>query len=253
MIEVRPFSSLGHAHHGWLNARHHFSFAEYQDPQRVNWGRLRVWNDDEIAAGSGFPPHPHSDMEIITYVREGAITHQDHLGNQGRTEAGDVQVMSAGTGIQHAEYNREDVTSSIFQIWILPDRHGHAPSWGTRSFPKGERAGQFVVLASGVASDPDALPMADDRDMDYYIRALDSGALTPIFAHAPWGEVSLRYEALVMDDKVCPGLRACWTDPLAFLAEGKADDGFNVRIESMVGAFGRMVSAEWWRWQVRVV
>ncbi len=101
--------------------------------------------------------------------------------------------------------------------------------------------------------DPDALPMADDRDMDYYIRALDSGALTPIFAHAPWGEVSLRYEALVMDDKVCPGLRACWTDPLAFLAEGKADEGFNVRIEGMVGAFGRMVSAEWWRWQVRVV
>lgn len=100
---------------------------------------------------------------------------------------------------------------------------------------------------------PDAMPMADDRDMDYYIRALDSGALTPIFAHAPWGEVSLRYEALVMDDKVCPGLRACWSDPLAFLAEGKADEGFNTRIEGMVGAFGRMVSAEWWRWQVRVV
>ncbi|WP_374498687.1 hypothetical protein [Zoogloea sp.] len=100
---------------------------------------------------------------------------------------------------------------------------------------------------------PDAMPMADDRDMDYNIRALDSGALTPIFAHAPWGEVSLRYEALVMDDKVCPGLRACWTDPLAFLAEGKADEGFNARIENMVGAFARMVSAEWWRWQVRVV
>jgi hypothetical protein len=100
---------------------------------------------------------------------------------------------------------------------------------------------------------PDAMPMADDRDMDYYIRALDSGALGPIFAHTPWGEVSLRYEALVMDDKVCPGFRAVWTDPLAFLADGKADEGFNARIENMVGAFGRMVSAEWWRWQVRVV
>lgn len=100
---------------------------------------------------------------------------------------------------------------------------------------------------------PDDLPMADDRDMDYYIRALDSGALAPIFAHAAWGDVSLRYEALVMDDKVCPGFRACWTDSLAFLADGKGDEGFNARIENMVGAFGRMVSAEWWRWQVRVV
>ena len=99
----------------------------------------------------------------------------------------------------------------------------------------------------------EAMLMADDRDMDYYIRALDSGALGPIFAHTPWGEVSLRYEALVMNDKVCPGFRAVWTDPLAFLADGKADEGFNARIENMVGAFGRMVSAEWWRWQVRVV
>ncbi len=159
MIELRPFNKLGHAQHGWLNARHHFSFAEYHDPLRMHWGALRVWNDDEIAAGSGFPPHPHRDMEIITYVRSGAISHRDNLGNQGRTAAGDVQVMSAGTGIQHAEYNREAVTSSIFQIWILPDRHGHAPSWGTRSFPKDERSGQFVVLASGVAGDPDALPI----------------------------------------------------------------------------------------------
>ena len=159
MIELRPFNKLGHAQHGWLNARHHFSFAEYHDPLRMHWGALRVWNDDEIAAGSGFPPHPHRDMEIITYVRSGAISHRDNLGNQGRTAAGDVQVMSAGTGIQHAEYNREAVTSSIFQIWILPDRHGHAPSWGTRSFPKGERSGQFVVLASGVDGDPDALPI----------------------------------------------------------------------------------------------
>ena len=160
MIEVRPFASLGHAHHGWLNARHHFSFAEYQDPQRVNWGRLRVWNDDEIAAGSGFPPHPHHDMEIITYVREGAITHRDNLSNQGRTEAGDVQVMSAGTGIAHSEYNLEDVTTKIFQIWIIPDQQGEAPAWGAKPFPRGERAGQFVVLASGHDSDADALRQA---------------------------------------------------------------------------------------------
>ena len=94
MIERRPFEQLGGADHGWLNAKHHFSFASYHDPSRMSWGALRVWNDDEIAPGTGFPPHPHSDMEIITYVRDGAITHQDSLGNQGRTEAGDVQVMS---------------------------------------------------------------------------------------------------------------------------------------------------------------
>ncbi len=161
MIEVRPFATLGHAHHGWLNARHHFSFAEYYEPERMSWGRLRVWNDDEIAAGSGFPTHPHHNMEIVTYVREGAITHRDSLGNVGRTEAGDVQVMSAGSGIAHSEYNLEKVTTKIFQIWILPDRQGEAPSWGAKPFPKGERAGQFVVLASG-QGDEDALPIRAD-------------------------------------------------------------------------------------------
>ena len=159
MIEHRPFASLGAADHGWLNAHHHFSFAEYHDPARVHWGSLRVWNDDLIAAGTGFPPHPHSDMEIITYVREGAITHQDSLGHNGRTEAGDVQVMSAGSGIVHSEYNREPGDTRLFQIWILPDRRGGTPSWGTRPFPKGDRAGQFVTLASGMEGDDDALPI----------------------------------------------------------------------------------------------
>ena len=162
MIDLRPFASLGGANHGWLDAKHHFSFANYYDPKRERWGALRVWNDDTIAPQSGFPPHPHRDMEIITYVREGAITHQDNLGNMGRTEAGDVQVMSAGTGIAHAEYNREDVTTRIFQIWIEPTSRGEKPSWGARPFPKGERAGQFVVLASGYEGDGDALRIRTD-------------------------------------------------------------------------------------------
>jgi redox-sensitive bicupin YhaK (pirin superfamily) len=159
MIEVRPFDSLGGANHGWLDAKHHFSFADYHDPGRVNWGRLRVWNDDVIQPRSGFPAHPHANMEIITYVREGAITHQDSLGNKGRTEAGDVQVMSAGTGIRHAEYNLEDEETRIFQIWIIPDRQGGEPSWGAKPFPKGERSGAFVPLASGLPGDEDALPI----------------------------------------------------------------------------------------------
>ncbi|EQB13452.1 MAG: pirin family protein [Porphyrobacter sp.] len=159
MIELRPFDSLGGANHGWLDAKHHFSFAGYHDPARVHWGNLRVWNDDAIAPQTGFPPHPHRDMEIITYVREGAITHQDNLGNKGRTEAGDVQVMSAGTGITHSEYNLEDVTTKIFQIWIIPTRDGEEPSWGAKPFPKGDRSGQFVTLASGYENDNDALPI----------------------------------------------------------------------------------------------
>jgi redox-sensitive bicupin YhaK (pirin superfamily) len=162
MIELRPFASLGGANHGWLDTKHHFSFAEYHDDSRVHWGNLRVWNDDVIAPKSGFPPHPHRDMEIITYVREGAISHQDNLGNKGRTEAGDVQVMSAGTGITHGEYNLEDVDSRIFQIWIIPTKRGEAPSWGTRPFPKGARSGKFVTLASGFANDDDALPIRAD-------------------------------------------------------------------------------------------
>jgi len=161
MIELRPFSSLGGENHGWLNAKHHFSFANYYDPARMNWGNLRVWNDDVIQPQSGFPPHPHRDMEIITYVRTGAITHKDSLGNIGRTGAGDVQVMSAGTGITHAEYNMEDVATTLFQIWILPTRTGE-PGWGARPFPKDDRAGRFVTLASGFANDDDALPIRTD-------------------------------------------------------------------------------------------
>jgi len=162
MIERRPFADLGGADHGWLRARHHFSFANYYNPRRMSWGALRVWNDDEIAPNSGFPPHPHEDMEIITYIRDGAITHQDSMGNTGRTGAGDVQVMSAGAGVRHAEYNKESELTRLFQIWIEPDSRGGAPSWGTKPFPKGDRSGKFVTLASGRPGDEDALPIRAD-------------------------------------------------------------------------------------------
>jgi redox-sensitive bicupin YhaK (pirin superfamily) len=146
MIERRPFASLGGANHGWLDAKHHFSFAGYHDPARMHWGALRVWNDDTIAAGAGFPPHPHADMEIITYVREGAISHQDDQGNRGRTVAGDVQVMSAGSGIRHAEYNQEPGITRIFQIWIFPEQRGGTPALS-------------VAPDSGLPGDDEALPI----------------------------------------------------------------------------------------------
>ncbi len=159
MIDVRPFASLGRFQNHWLNARHHFSFGNYFDEGRMGLGKLRVWNDDQIAAGAGFDPHPHRDMEIITYVRSGAITHRDNLGNEGRTEAGDVQVMHAGTGITHAEYNREPEETRIFQIWLTPNRKGVAPGWGTLEFPA-QGAG-LRVLAAGDGRDG-ALPLYAD-------------------------------------------------------------------------------------------
>ena len=165
MIDIRPFAGLGHADHGWLNARHHFSFAGYHDPARMGWGAIRVWNDDTIAAQSGFPPHSHADMEIVTFVRSGAITHKDSLGNTGRTDTGDVQVMSAGTGITHAEYNLEAEPTTLFQIWIMPDRADEQPSWGQREFPKADRSGKWVTLATGDvvdAVDGEVLPIRAD-------------------------------------------------------------------------------------------
>ena len=215
MIERRPFDSLGGADHGWLKAKHHFSFASYFDPHRTQWGNLRVWNDDEIAPNSGFPPHPHADMEIITYVREGAITHEDSLGNKGRTEAGDVQVMSAGTGIRHAEYNVEPETTKIFQIWILPTKQGEKPQWGAKPFPKGDRAGQFVVLASGFEDDKDALPIRTDarvvgatlkagESADYALGAARRGYLVPAKGEIEVNGVTLnaRDGAAIRDEDV---------------------------------------------------
>jgi redox-sensitive bicupin YhaK (pirin superfamily) len=162
MIEIKPFAKLGQFDNDWLSARYHFSFANYYDPERMGLGPLRVWNDDTIRPGTGFDLHGHRDMEIITYVRSGAITHQDHLGNVGRTEAGDVQVMSAGTGIMHAEFNREETPTQIFQIWIEPALHGVAPRWETRSFPQAGREGALLALASGRRGHDDALPIHQD-------------------------------------------------------------------------------------------
>jgi len=153
VIDIRPFENLGTFRNDWLEAHYHFSFANYFDPARIGVGKLRVWNDDTIQPHTGFPPHGHESMEIITYVRKGAITHKDSMGNTGRTEAGDVQVMSAGSGIRHAEWNEEGADTQIFQLWIEPRAPGGPPRWGARAFPKGDRAGQWEVLASGLGDD----------------------------------------------------------------------------------------------------
>lgn len=173
MIRVHRFGCLGRFDNDWLSARYHFSFADYHDPDRMGLGPLRVWNDDTIQPGGGFPMHGHRDMEIVTYVRRGAISHEDHLGNAGRTAAGEVQVMSAGRGILHAEFNREPETTQLFQIWIEPRTAGGRPRWATRPFPAGAGAGQLVPLASGRAGRGEALEIGQDATL--YAATLPAG------------------------------------------------------------------------------
>ena len=215
MIDIRPFNSLGHADHGWLNARHHFSFASYHDPDRMAWGRILVWNDDQIAAKSGFPPHPHRDMEIVTYVRTGAITHQDSMGNKGRTAAGDVQVMSAGTGVVHAEQNLEDEATTLFQIWIETDQPGAAPSWGAMPGPRDSRQSAFQLLASGDPGDGTLTINADARVLGATVKAGDSIAI---------GADASRHLYLVPSGKVrVNGVEANPRDGIAITGETRVE------------------------------
>ncbi|MBL6946624.1 MAG: pirin family protein [Rhodospirillales bacterium] len=175
MIDVIPFESLGRMDIDWLSARYHFSFADYHDPARMGFGPLRVWNDDTIRPQGGFPMHPHRDMEIITYVRTGAITHADSLGNEGRTAAGDVQVMSAGTGIIHSEFNLEDVDTTLFQIWVIPREARLEPRWDQRQFPKESREAALVPLVSGRKKDLDEGALLIHQDATLFGATLTNG------------------------------------------------------------------------------
>jgi redox-sensitive bicupin YhaK (pirin superfamily) len=174
MLHQVPFDKLGRFQLDWLDSRFHFFFSGVPAPMGQAFGPLRVWNDDVIRAGTGFDMHGHRDMEIITYVRRGAISHRDSLGNAGRTDAGDVQVMSAGTGITHAEQNLEKVDTELFQIWVEPDRRGLKPHWETASFPKGDRAGKLVPLASGEPAITGALTIHQNATL--YGATLPAGA-----------------------------------------------------------------------------
>jgi redox-sensitive bicupin YhaK (pirin superfamily) len=153
MIRYFPYSELGQADFGWLKARYHFSFSRYHNPARMGFGKLRVINDDIVAAGRGFAPHPHRDMEIITYVRSGAISHEDSVGNKGRTAAGDVQVMSAGSGVTHSEWNHEPEATTLYQIWIEPREMGVQPRWDAKQFPHAPVSDSLSLLVSGDAED----------------------------------------------------------------------------------------------------
>lgn len=175
MLTVTPFEDFGRQNHGWLKACHHFSFANYYDPARMGFGVLRVWNDDWIKAGTGFGTHPHKDMEIITYVRHGVVSHEDSLGNKGRTEAGQVQVMSAGTGIKHSEFNQGDEDLTLFQIWIEPSEMNHTPRWDTRTFDRSQASGGFQTLVSGRHGRGHADALYINQDAAFMAAILDAG------------------------------------------------------------------------------
>ena len=197
MITIYPYEKLGHADHGWLDARHHFSFARYVDRARMGFGALRVINDDVVAAGHGFPAHPHDNMEIITYVRQGAITHKDSLGNEGRTAAGDVQVMSAGSGVVHAEQNMEQENTRLYQIWIEPASDNIRPQWAQREFPKTPVNDALPLLVSGRAEDTAKGALVINQDAAIYGGRLKAGgSVTQPIKHQAYilaseGEITL--------------------------------------------------------------
>lgn len=173
MITIIPEARFGRTEMGWLSARHHFSFGDWMDPDRIRFGPLRVWNDDRFRAGGGFGRHPHRDMEIITYVHRGALTHEDSLGNRGVTGAGNIQVMSAGTGIAHSEFNHGDDDLELFQIWLVPDRAGHPPRWENGAFERAGRRNRLAALASGRPGTNGALAIHQDATL--YAAELDAG------------------------------------------------------------------------------
>ena len=195
-IELRRAAERGHADHGWLNSFHTFSFAEYHDPRHMGFRALRVINDDTVAAGRGFGAHPHRDMEIISYVLDGELAHKDSMGNGSVIRPGDVQRMSAGTGVTHSEHNPGTTPVHFLQIWIVPDRGGHPPSYQQKSFAPAERAGRLRLVASPDGADGS---VSIHQDAHLYITNLADGdhvqhtvaAGRHAWIHVARGEVAL--------------------------------------------------------------
>ncbi|KAB3530516.1 pirin family protein [Alkaliphilus serpentinus] len=175
MLKKIESSSLGKNNLDWLKASFHFSFGDYHNPERMGFGVLRVLNDDLIGGNKGFDTHPHRDMEIITYVIEGKLTHEDSMGNSGSIERGHVQYMSAGTGVYHSEYNNEDETIRSLQIWIIPDEKGHTPNYGDYKFPWELRKNKWLHMISSHRGDA---PIKINQDANFYVTELQKGKET---------------------------------------------------------------------------
>jgi redox-sensitive bicupin YhaK (pirin superfamily) len=175
MIQLHKSNDRGHADHGWLDSRFSFSFAEYFDPEHVQFRTLRVMNDDRIAGGGGFPTHPHRDMEIVTYVLEGALAHKDSMGNGSVIRPGDVQYMSAGTGVAHSEFNASDTEPAhLYQIWMFPDKKNYAPVYDQKHFSEADKRGKLRLLVSPDGRDG-SVKMRQDNEL--YATVLGPGEL----------------------------------------------------------------------------
>lgn len=173
MMTIRPAAERGHVEHGWLDTYHTFSFADYWDPQHMSFGPLRVINEDRVAANMGFPTHPHRDMEIITYVLEGALSHRDSMGNGSTMRPGEVQRMSAGTGVRHSEFNPSPSDPlHLLQIWIMPDRAGHEPSYEQKNFATEEKLNRLRLVASPDGQDGS---VSIHQDARVYASVLEKG------------------------------------------------------------------------------
>lgn len=173
MIQIRKSDERGHANHGWLDTRFTFSFADYDDPKHVHFRTLRVMNDDRVAGGGGFPMHPHRDMEIVTYVLEGALEHRDSMGNGSVIKPGDIQYMSAGTGVTHSEFNASETEPvHLFQIWMFPERQGLKPAYGQKNFSEAEKRGKLRLLVSPDGRDG-SVKIRQDNDL--YATVLGTG------------------------------------------------------------------------------
>ena len=172
MLRRLPVEKMGESNLGWLRSKFHFSFAEYYNEKNINFGVLRVINDDYIAPGTGFPTHPHRDMEIISYVIEGKLTHKDSMGNESTLERGEVQYMSAGTGVTHSEYNKHAEDTRILQIWVLPDRKGHTPNYGEYKFKYEDRMGKWLHFVSSKEGDA---PIKVNQDVNFYVTEIEAG------------------------------------------------------------------------------
>ena len=206
MIELRKSEARGHAQHGWLDSYHSFSFADYYDPQHMGFGPLRVINEDRIAPGTGFGTHGHRDMEIITYVLEGELAHQDSMGNGSVIRPGDVQRMSAGRGVQHSEFNHSEQNGvHLLQIWIQPDVIGIVPSYEEKKFDRAEKEGRLRLVASPDGTDGSVRMHQDAR---LYAGLFDAGqgarlALAPgrlAYVHAVRGQVAVNGQRLAAGD-----------------------------------------------------
>jgi quercetin 2,3-dioxygenase len=206
MIELRRSHERGHANHGWLDSFHSFSFAGYQDPRHMGFGPLRVINEDRVAAGAGFGTHGHRDMEIVSYVLDGALAHQDSLGNGSVIRPGDLQRMSAGTGVMHSEFNHlQDGPTHFLQIWIEPDRRGTAPGYEEKHFAPAEKRGRLRLVASPEGRDGSVRLQQDAEIHAGLFDGAESASLTVpagrrAYVHVARGALQVNGESLAAGD-----------------------------------------------------